>query len=160
MRTINVEFGLREGKREVVPFQVDGPDDYESDCLAKAIVNYWNSDVWRDKGIELPTPEELIEIIKEDGKANGDRWIDTLYYIDNLDCMFGDYNDMFGEKWFRVVGASNKRGKIMTRRELIQDLLTTGDLDDTMWICLTDRNGDLTDAVPIERIEDDIIIGG
>ena len=84
---------------EMIPVTVWGNDDDISDMIYEAVVEYWKAESWKDKGITLPSQEELKNLIIQDC----DDVEDAEYYLENIDTMFGDYNSMFDEKWFRVI---------------------------------------------------------
>ncbi len=98
-----VEFGDPKGKREVVPFTVCGDTcDEVADSLTEIITAYWKKGSWKKKGIALPTEEEVKELIRQDAIKDQLDWIDTVYYLDNFDTIFHDYNSI-DERWYRII---------------------------------------------------------
>lgn len=99
MYIAHIEFGNPNEITEMIPVTVWGNDDDISDMIYEAVVEYWKAESWKDKGITLPSQEELKNLIIQDC----DDVEDAEYYLENIDTMFGDYNSMFDEKWFRVI---------------------------------------------------------
>ena len=94
----SIEFGLKNSITEVIDFTVYGEDDDASDMLYGFIIDYWQSNEWRVKGIVLPTKEDIVNLIMNDDDLD-----DKDYYLSNIDTIFVDYNTMFDDKWFRFV---------------------------------------------------------
>lgn len=99
MYIAHIEFGNPNEITETIPVTVWGDDDNMSDMIYEAAVEYWKAESWKDKGIALPSQEELKNLIIQDC----DDVEDAEYYLENIDTMFGDYNSMLDEKWFRVI---------------------------------------------------------
>ena len=99
---VTLTFGVEGGNQESITFHVWGTEDEMSDMVAEKAVEYWREGSWKEKGIELPTETELRAMIIRDAMLHNDDPADVEYYLVNLDTMFGDYNSMLEDQWFRV----------------------------------------------------------
>ena len=93
-----IEFGLKNDVTEIVNFTVYGDGDDAADMLYGLITDYWLSNEWYDKGINLPTREAIVDLVMNDEELD-----DKEYYLSDIGTCFNEYNALFDDKWYRFV---------------------------------------------------------